>query len=515
MRPGILTAFLFATCSLLTLVVCTRTQAQTLSDCSPSPPLPANPKPGVGSLTFTRDGQTLVVAGGDGKIRLLDPISGNVKKTLSGHTNAIYIATFSPDEKLLASSSRDLTARIWDVASGRELHKFSGFRCSVKTVAFTPNGKILAGSGNDGMVKLWNVKTGKELHSLIHKNSADIDMSVYAVTFDRSGKKLYAANGDGTISEWDVASGKETRLWKAHQGNAFRLLFNDDYSLLASAGFNDGTVKLWNTSDWHEVRSMSTTRPDAAFNFASMGLAFSHDGKLVAASGIGMDQKRTAYAYVQTLVWKVDSGEKLWTIEGHRFDVNGLTFTRDDKFLLTGSVDHTIKFWDVKTGAEARTIDLLQTKSDTKEKFNVEYNEESNVTRIMLNGIEIPKHKDHFSIGAAFLFEGKVLTELPCCVTLFFNSFSTTDQRYEKNHNLTLWADGVKLRSGPINYDWNLLGAWYQETLWISITRENFSKLTNARKPKAQLGSFKFDLTREQIEGMRELEARMKPSISN
>ena len=43
-------------------------RAQTLSNCRPTPPLPPNAKPGVGGLSLTRDGQTLVVAGGDAKI---------------------------------------------------------------------------------------------------------------------------------------------------------------------------------------------------------------------------------------------------------------------------------------------------------------------------------------------------------------------------------------------------------------------------------------------------------------
>src|SRR5215217_5677312 len=222
--------FLAAIC-LLSLA---SSQAQTLSSCQPSPPLPQNPKPGVNSLVFTKDGKTLVVVGGDGKIRLLDAASGTVQRTFLGHTNAIYIAVFSPDEKLLASSSRDQTARIWDIASGRELHKFTGFRCSVKSVAFSPDGRTVAASGNDGMIKLWDLKTEKELESLVHINSADVDMSVYWVEFDRTGKKIYGANGDGTISEWDIAKGKETRVWKAHDSWAYKLQFNRDSSLLAS-----------------------------------------------------------------------------------------------------------------------------------------------------------------------------------------------------------------------------------------------------------------------------------------
>src|SRR5256885_6181423 len=81
--------------------------AQTLSNCRPPPPMPPNVKPGIGGLTLSRDGKTLLVAAGDGKIRLVDLSTGEIERTLTGHTNVVYVATFSPDEKLLASSSRD------------------------------------------------------------------------------------------------------------------------------------------------------------------------------------------------------------------------------------------------------------------------------------------------------------------------------------------------------------------------------------------------------------------------
>src|SRR5712692_2704813 len=264
-----------------------QTRPPTLSNCRPTPPLPPNAKPGVGGLSLTRDGKTLVVAGGDAKIRFLDMATGEVQRTLTGHTNVIYRSIFNSDEKLIASSSRDRTARTWDVASGQELRQFGGFRCSVKAVAFSPDGQLLAASGNDGMLKIWDMRTGKELKSLVHINSADIDMATYSFVFSRDGKKIYAGNGDGTISEWDVDSGKETKVWKAHEYSAFKLLFSPDYRLLAS--FGDSVVKLWDTSTWSEVRSFSMPRT-AGVAPRSSSIAFSNDGKLIAASDIGLDK---------------------------------------------------------------------------------------------------------------------------------------------------------------------------------------------------------------------------------
>jgi WD40 repeat protein len=322
--------------------------------------LPPNVKAGIGNLSLSRDGKTLVVAGGDGKIRFVSLGTGEVQRTLTAHTNAMYNAIFSPDEKLLASSSRDRTARVWDLATGRELQKLQGFRCSVKAVAFSPNGRTLAAAGNDGMLKLWDVKTGVEQKSLVHINSADVDMSVYSVAFGRDGRKIFAGNGDGTISEWDVASGKETRVWKAHTNTAFRLMFSPDYRLLASLG--DSVVKVWDTSTWREVRSLSMIR-GAGVSRMSSALVFSHNGKLIAASDIGLDPKQTSYVYVQAIVWNVKTGEKLFTTEGHKFDIDGLVFTRDDRFLLTGSVDTTIKFWDMRTGKNVRTLTMPPTQS--------------------------------------------------------------------------------------------------------------------------------------------------------
>jgi len=330
-------------------------QAQTVSHCRPSPPLPKNPKPGVIGLSLSRDGKTLVTAGTDGIIRVWDLASGQMKRTLTGHTNSTYKADFSPNEKLIASSSRDTTVRIWDFATGRELYRLTGFKCSVKSVAFSPDGKMLAAVGNDGMLKLWDVETGKELKSLVHSNSPDRDVSVYSIVFSRDGKKIYAGNGDGTISEWEAATGKETNVWKAHKDTIIALAFSPDYRLLASDGYNEANVKLWDAATRRQIRAFGEKKTEGLLE-QSHTVAFSQNGQLIASSVTGFDEKQRQYVYIRTYVWNVETGEKQFTFEGQKFDVGGLVFTPDSRFLISGSADTTVKIYDLKTGKEARTF---------------------------------------------------------------------------------------------------------------------------------------------------------------
>jgi WD40 repeat protein len=340
-------------CLVLLFIVKT-CQAQTASRC-PVAQMPKNPKPGVVGLSLSRDGKTLLTAGTDGIIRVWDLVSGQIQRTLTGHTNSLYKAQFSPDEKLIASSSRDFTARVWDFATGRELHKFTGFECAVKSVAFSPNGKTLAAVGNDGMLKVWDIKTGRELKSLVHSHSADVDTSVYSVVFSRDGKKIYAGNGDGTISEWNAASGEETDVWKAHSDAVMDLAFSPDYRLLASTGNYEAKLKLWDVATKHELQSFAEKKADGLTENSHV-LAFSPNQKMIATSVAAFKDQQSPYVYVRTYVWNIETGEKLFTLEGQKFDVGGLVFTPDNRYLLAGSADQTIKIYDLQTGKEARTL---------------------------------------------------------------------------------------------------------------------------------------------------------------
>ena len=69
---------------------------------------------------------------------------------------------FSPDGSLLASAGRDSCVHIWDAITGNLLKTLRGHTGWIQSVAFSPDGRqVLSGSEcNDGLICVWDMSTG-------------------------------------------------------------------------------------------------------------------------------------------------------------------------------------------------------------------------------------------------------------------------------------------------------------------------------------------------------------------
>jgi WD40 repeat protein len=108
------------------------------------------------SVAFDPTGQTLASGSYDKTIKLWEPGSGKLLRTLEGHHHLVQSVAFDPTGMTLASGSYDRTIKLWEPGSGKLLRKLEGHRGVVRSVAFDPTGMTLASAGgSDNTVKLW------------------------------------------------------------------------------------------------------------------------------------------------------------------------------------------------------------------------------------------------------------------------------------------------------------------------------------------------------------------------
>ena len=175
-----------------------------------------------------------------GQLHLWSVASRQRVRALSGHTQYVWSVEFSPDGRRLVSASDDQTARVWDVKTGQEKVCFRGHHQVITHARFSPDGRRIATTSGDETVKVWDAETGDVIHTLRGHGSV-----TRSAAFSRDGRRIASASGDGTIKIWDAASGQELLTLSGHPSAVESVVFGPEDQWLASGGYTDGTIRLW------------------------------------------------------------------------------------------------------------------------------------------------------------------------------------------------------------------------------------------------------------------------------
>src|ERR1035437_9176837 len=123
---------------------------------------------------------------------------------------------------------------------------------------------------------------------------------------------------------------------------SYSLAWAPDGATIALGGYKETRLV-----DAHTKKTVATLAGSVE---AVRAVAFSHDGKMLAAAG-GLPARKG-----EGKIWNVSAKEAVTPIAGHADCIYAVAFSLDGAIIATASYDKLIKLWDVATGKEIRTL---------------------------------------------------------------------------------------------------------------------------------------------------------------
>ena len=214
-------------------------------------------------------------------------------------------------------------------------------------VAFSPDGKSLAVTGGwenpkePGELVVWDIAS--EQPRLIWRQ----DKPVPCLAYDKSGDQIAIGDFAGITRIVDATTGRTLATLSKHDAIINAVAFSPDGKILAAGSF-DGTITLWDVAAKKERPGLLIAGEQI------VGMAVSSSGKFLAAT--------TWQGNVA--VWDLATRELMHKERAIMNEgvsslgvAQAVAFTPDEKGLVTGSADHSVRLWNLESGKAIRSFD--------------------------------------------------------------------------------------------------------------------------------------------------------------
>ena len=249
-------------------------------------PAPSAPS----AAAISPDGHTIAISSHAGTVTFVDVGSGHARRGIGPNTGAVASLTYSPDGRAVASTTNN-TAIIWNPRSAtpREVLNVPGGQ--VQGGLFSHDGQTLYTSSVGGLVLEWDL-TGERgfgrRFALGARQSCCSPVAPLAppLAVAPNGATFAARLGNSTVGLFSTTTLRQQASFTVKPAGA--IITALAWSLAASelaVGGSSGLVQLWRLNGTPRLaRSLSGLQPSLGQPEAIQALAFSPNGRLIAAS---------------------------------------------------------------------------------------------------------------------------------------------------------------------------------------------------------------------------------------
>ena len=302
-----------------------------------------------------------LIASGDfrGEIRLWNSKTGEYIQTLAKLRSGIMALVFSPDgEYLLATQRRrPYHAIVLNVTTGRKRVTFTEAGGTVGGAAISPDGKYAAtAGGHKRPIDIWDLSTGKRYVQPDGQSLSLVGTGEprWSVAFSADGQRIawgnrysYRTRGHrGPLQFQMFLPTKTGRLGQPEpikfdqsfvRGRAALGVVSLSHRRGGSYRKSDGILDISRNGE----RVFSITR-GSNNGYRHFAYSFTPDGKTIVTGG----DNGVLEAYYLT-------GRRMhaWNkgFVGHEGRILAVSVSLDGRFMLSGSADQTVRFWNVRT----------------------------------------------------------------------------------------------------------------------------------------------------------------------
>jgi WD40 repeat protein len=331
----------------------------------------------VRALVFSPDGRWLATPSQYDAVLwdLNKPDPSKDPMTLPGHRNTIADITFSPDGTWFASSSYDNTVRLWNVRDRTPSAVLRGHEAPILKLAFSHDGRRLASASDDATVRLWSVASPNALPVILRTPEASGKLYAFSLKPDEmtSPPRLLLDQqyppGSATIVSPDgnwvaqlakdgidgvdlISTSGAPHYGLRHPGIWAAPTFSRDSRWLATGGFSDGSIRLWDVKAPNPAAKPVVLRSHRYIR----SLDFSADRRLVSGA-------RDGTAQVLDLTDNGQAEKRTPLVSG---DVKSVAISPDGRFVVAGSwaPDNVIegndaRIWDLSSPATPKNLAVL------------------------------------------------------------------------------------------------------------------------------------------------------------